>query len=192
MNSKNCLTMTNKRAYIFIADGCEAIETLAPIDVMNRAGVELVRVAVGNCLDVTSSHALVTLRCDVLLEEVDLCDGDAVILPGGNPGFINLRNSAKVCCIVANYYNEGRLVAAICGAPTVLAAAGVARGHKITCHSSVVDQMGDYRYTGGAVVEDGNLITAAGAGVSVEFALAVAARLVSTETLSRTRQGMEV
>jgi hypothetical protein len=52
--------------------------------------------------------------------------------------------------------------------------------------------MGDYRYTGGAVVEDGNLITAAGAGVSVEFALAVAARLVSTETLSRTRQGMEV
>lgn len=184
--------MTNKRAYILIAEGFEAVETLAPIDVMNRAGVELIRVAVGDCLDVTSSHGLVTLRCDVLLGDIDLCDGEAIILPGGNPGYLNLRSSAKVCRVVANYYNEGRLVAAICGAPTVLAAAGVARGRKITCHSSVVGEMGDYRYVGGAVVEDGNLITAAGAGVSVEFALAVAARLVSAETLSRTRQGMEV
>lgn len=184
--------MTNRRAYIFIAEGFEAVETLAPIDVMNRAGVELVRVAVGGCLDVTSSHGLVTLRCDALLEDIDMCDGEAVILPGGNPGYLNLRNSTKVCRVVANYYNDGRLVAAICGAPTVLVAAGVARGRNITCHSSVVGDMGDYRYVGGAVVEDGNLITAAGAGVSVEFALAVAARLVSADALSRTRRGMEV
>lgn len=181
-----------KRVYIMLADGFECVEALAPIDVMQRAGVELCRVAVGNSLDVVSSHGLVTLRCDVLIADADLSDGDAIILPGGNPGYINLRNSEEVCRAVGDYYAAGRIVAAICGAPTVLAKAGVARGSRITCHSSVIGDMGDYCYEGGSVVEDGSLITAAGAGVSVEFALAVVRRIVSAEVLSRVRSSMEV
>ena len=74
----------------------------------------------------------------------------------------------------------------------MLVASGVGRGSRVTCHSTVIDEMGDYLYVGESVVEDGNLITAAGAGLSVEFALAVASRLVSSETLSRVRRGMEV
>lgn len=181
-----------KRVYILLADGFEAMEAIAPIDVMNRAGVVVVRVAVGGSLSVTSSHNLVTLRCDLLLEQVDFSDGDALILPGGNPGYINLRSSECVCRVVGDYYASGRIVAAICGAPTVLAAAGIAHGCKVTCHSSVISEMSAYEYVGGAVVEDGNLITSAGAGLSVEFALAVAQRLVSSEVLHGTRRGMEV
>lgn len=181
-----------KRAYILLAEGFECVEALAPIDVMHRAGVELKRVAVVGCLDVRSSHGLVTLTCDALIEDVDLADGDALILPGGNPGYVNLRNSEQVCAAVRDYYNSGRLVAAICGAPTVLAAAGVARGCSVTCHTTVVEEMGDYHFVGGSVVEDGNLITAAGAGLSVEFALTIAERLVDNEVLSRVRRGMEV
>lgn len=184
--------MDMKRVYILLADGFEAVEAIAPIDVMNRAGVDVVRVAVGSSLEVTSSHDLVTLRCDLLLGDADFTNGDALILPGGNPGYLNLRSSERVCRVVGDYYASGRVVAAICGAPTVLAVAGVARGSRVTCHSTVVDQMDDYEYVGGAVVEDGNLITSAGAGTSVEFALAVAARLVSDEVLLRTRRGMEV
>ena len=181
-----------KRVYILLADGFECVEALAPIDVMHRAGVEIVRVAVGETLDVTSSHGLVTLRCDMVLDKQDLNDGNALILPGGNPGYLNLRNSEAVCDLVRRYYDSGRLVAAICGAPTVLVASGVGRGSRVTCHSTVIDEMGDYLYVGESVVEDGNLITAAGAGLSIEFALAVASRLVSSETLSRVRRGMEV
>ncbi|MBO5018928.1 MAG: DJ-1/PfpI family protein [Alistipes sp.] len=181
-----------KRAYILVADGFECVEALAPIDVMKRAGVELRRVAVGGNLDVWSSHGLVMLTCDMLIEDADLSDGDALILPGGNPGYVNLRNSELVRRAVADYYDGGRLVAAICGAPTVLATAGVARGSRITCHSSVVDEMVDYKYVGGSVIEDKNLITGAGAGVSVEFALTVAERLVDNDTLARVRRGMEV
>lgn len=184
--------MEHKRVYILIAEGFECVEALAPIDVMFRAGVELCRVAVGDSLDVRSSHGLVTLHCDVLIEDVDMSDGAAIILPGGNPGYVNLRSSVEVRRWVREYYESGRLVAAICGAPTVLAAAGVARGCCITCHTTVIDEMGDYRYEGGSVVEDGNLITSAGAGMSVDFALAIAARLVDADTLSRTRRGMEV
>lgn len=181
-----------RKVYILLADGFECVEALAPIDVMHRAGVELKRVAVGDRLDVVSSHELMTLRCDMHLRDAYLADGDVLILPGGNPGYINLRNSEAVCRVVREYYDSGRIVAAICGAPTVLAAAGVARGRRVTCHTSVIDEMGDYTYEGGRVVEDGNLITAAGAGISIDFALAVAARIVSAETLSRVRQGMEL
>lgn len=181
-----------KRVYILLADGFECVEALAPIDVMNRAGVDLKRVAVGGNLDVRSSHGLVSLACDMLIEEADLSDGVALILPGGNPGYINLRNSELVCAAVRDYYTNGRLVAAICGAPTVLAAAGVARGCSVTCHTTVVEEMGDYHFVGGSVVEDDNLITAAGAGLSVDFSLVLAERLVDTETLSRVRRSMEV
>lgn len=181
-----------KRAYILLADGFEAVEAIAPIDVMNRAGVDVVRVAVGGSLDVISSHRLVTLRCDMLFEDADFLDGEALILPGGNPGYLNLRSSEGVHRVVGDYYSSGKVVAAICGAPTVLAAAGVARGRRVTCHSSVISEMEGYDYVGGSVVEDGNLITSAGAGVSVEFALAVARRLVDDDTLARTRRGMEV
>ena len=181
-----------KRVYILLADCFECVEALAPIDVMNRAGVELKRVAVGGNLSVTSSHGLVALKCDMLIEDANFADGEAIILPGGNPGYINLRNSELVCSAVRDYYEGGKLVAAICGAPTVLAAAGVARGCSVTCHTTVVEEMGDYNFVGGSVVEDANLITAAGAGLSVDFALAIAERLVDSETLSRVRRGMEV
>ena len=180
------------KVYMFIADGFECVEALAPIDVMNRAGVELKRVAVGGSLDVCSSHGLVMLKCDMLIEDADLLDGDAIILPGGNPGYINLRSSELVRELVRTYYDSDRLVAAICGAPMVLAKAGVAHGCRVTCHSSVVAEMGDYNYIGGSVVEDGNVVTGAGAGVSVEFALKVAERLVDVDTIARVRKGMEV
>lgn len=181
-----------RKAYILLADGFECVEALAPIDVMHRAGIDLRRVAVGHRLDVISSHGLMTLRCDMLLGDALLEDGDVLILPGGNPGYINLRESEDVLRVVRSYFDRGALVAAICGAPTVLAAAGVARGRRVTCHTSVISDMGDYLYEGGRVVEDSNLITAAGAGISIDFALAIAARIVSAETLSRVRQGMEV
>ena len=178
------------KAYILIAEGFECVETLSPIDVLHRAGVEVVRVAVGGSLVVRSSHDLMSLKCDVLIEECDFEDGAALILPGGNPGYINLRNSDVVLRVVRDYYDGGRLVAAICGAPTVLAAAGVARGCRVTCHASVVAEMRGYNLVDSKVVEDGNLITAAGAGISIDFALAIANRLVDSETMLRVQQGM--
>ena len=181
-----------KRAYILLADGFECVEALAPIDVLFRAGVKVVRVAVGESLDVESSHGLVTLHCDTLLSDANFDDGIALIRPGGNPGYINLRESETVLHVVRRYYDDGRLVAAICGAPTVLAKAGVAKGCDVTCHASVVSEMKEYNVVGGRVVECGNLITAAGAGVSIEFALAIADRLKDDETMLRVRQGMMV
>ena len=181
-----------RRAYILLADGFECVEALSSIDVLHRAGVELLRVAVGGSLNVVSSHGIMSLQCDMVLGDSLLDDGDALILPGGYPGYVNLGNSEAVCRVVRSYYESGRLVAAICGAPTVLAVAGVAKGSKVACHRSVIERMGDYLCDNESVVEDRNLITGAGAGRSIEFALAIASRLVVSETLLRVRQGMEL
>lgn len=191
MSLKNCLCNMS-RVYIFIAEGFECVEAMAAIDVLNRAGVELCRVAVGDSLEVASSHGLMSLRCDVMLGETNISDGVALVLPGGNPGYINLCESEDVRRAVAEYYKSDRIVAAICGAPTVLARAGVAKGTIITCHSSVKSVLTDYEYRADGVVESGNLITASGAGHSIDFALAIAARLVDATTLAAVRKGMEL
>ena len=192
MSLNNFLLQIMSKVYMLVAEGFECVETLAPIDVLHRAGVQVIRVAVSSDLSVVSSHNLMRLECDVLLADVDMSDGDALILPGGNPGYINLGASEGVRAAVRDFYGSGRIVAAICGAPTVLALADVARGANITCHSSVVSRMDGYDYHREGVVEYGNLITAAGAGRSIEFALAIARRLVGSDTIAAVCQGMEL
>ncbi|MDE6140320.1 MAG: DJ-1/PfpI family protein [Alistipes sp.] len=180
------------KVYVLLAEGFETIEALTPIDVMKRAAIEVETVAVADCKRVVSSHGIVVVEADMLLSDADLSDGDALILPGGNPGYVNLATSAAVGDIVGRYYDEGRIVAAICGAPTVLAARGIACGRRITAHSSVREQLSAYDCVGGDVVVDGNLITGAGAGVSVAFSLAVLRALTDDETCRRVASGMEV
>ena len=181
-----------KKAYILLAEGFEVIEALAPIDILKRAGVEVVKVAIGESLDITSSHGHATLHCDININNANLCDGDVLILPGGNPGYINLRQSSDVRSVVTEYFKQNKLIAAICGAPTVLAYANVAQCKHITCHSSVVAEMEGYNYLKQSVVKDDNILTAAGAGHSIAFGIETAKCLVDSETLSRTKQGMEL
>lgn len=181
-----------KKAYILLADGFEVIEALAPIDILKRAGVAVTKVAVGSSLDVTSAHGHATLHCDISIDDATLSDGDAVILPGGNPGYVNLRQSEAVCNIVREYYNSDRLIAAICGAPTVFAAAGIAHDKSMTCHSSVKSEMAGYNLVDSSIVHNGNILTASGAGHSISFGIAIAKCLVDAEALLRTQQGMEL
>ncbi len=180
------------KVYVLLADGFETIEALAPVDVMKRAGIDVKTVAVSDLPRVVSSHGIVTVDADMSLGESDLSDGDALILPGGNPGYVNLAASAAVSNVVRRYYDEGRIVAAICGAPSVLAARGIAEGRRVTAHSTVRDKMSAYDFAGGDVVVDGNLITGAGAGVSVAFSLAVLRALTDDTTYRRVAAGMEV
>ena len=181
-----------KKAYILLAEGFEVIEALAPIDILCRAGVKVQKVAVGESLIVSSSHNHTTLLCHSKIEDTAFDDGDIIILPGGNPGYVNLGRSKEVISIVQRFYEQGRLIAAICGAPTIFAIAGIAKEHSITYHSSVRDMMSEYHYAEKSVIKDRNIITAAGAGHSIAFGIEIAKCLVDADTLSRTQQGMEL
>lgn len=180
------------KTLLLLADGFETIEALAPIDVMTRAGIDILKVSISDSRRVVSSHGIVELDADMLLSQTDGITADAVILPGGFPGYANLAASAAAGDTVRRHFDKSRTVAAICGAPSVLAANGIALGRRITCHTSVRERMQGYIYQGGDVVQDGNLITGAGAGVCVAFSLAVLRAIAGDDAFRRVAAGMEV
>lgn len=180
-----------KKAYILLAEGFETIEALTPLDVLVRSGIEVRTLSIGSGYDVRSAQG-VTVMADGLLSTTDMSDGDALILPGGYPGYENLGKSSEVLRWVGNYFENGKIVAAICGAPTVLALAGIGGGKEITAHTSVVDELGDYKVSSEDVVCSDNLITGKGAGLSLPFAFAIAEALTSAEVVAEVKGKMEL
>jgi 4-methyl-5(b-hydroxyethyl)-thiazole monophosphate biosynthesis len=163
-----------KRVLCLLAPGFEEIETVTPIDLLRRAGAMVVVAALSGDTAVTGRSSL-TLHADTDLEAVMQDPFDLLLLPGG-PGVKVLRSDGRAAKLAAEFAADGRLVAAICAAPTVLADARLLEGKRFTAHFSVHGELttaqGDKR-----VVEDGGIITSRGAGTAVEFGLALVRRL---------------
>jgi protein deglycase len=178
------------RVLVPLAPGFEEIEAITIIDVLRRAGVT-VDVAGTEAGPITGSHGI-TVTPDRPLAGADAGDYDLIALPGGMPGTLNLRESPDVQRIVRDLARRGRFTTAICAAPTVLKAAGVADGRALTSHPSVAGQLAGATYREDAVVRDGPVITSRGAGTAIEFALALVETLVDDATATRLRQQMVV
>ena len=117
----------------------------------------------------------------------------ALILPGGYPGYKNLCESAEVGALITQFHKEGKLLCAICGAPTALKANQICRGAAITCHTSVKEELSDYySILSSAVVKYMNIITGMGAGRSLDFAFAIAESLTSQEKVEEIKAKMEI
>ena len=117
----------------------------------------------------------------------------ALILPGGYPGYKNLCESAEVGALITQFHKEGKLLCAICGAPTALKANQICRGAAITCHTSVKEELSDYySILSSAVVKYMNIITGMGAGRSIDFAFAIAESLTSKEKVEEIKAKMEI
>lgn len=117
----------------------------------------------------------------------------ALILPGGYPGYKNLCESAEVGALITQFHKEGKLLCAICGAPTALKTNQICRGAAITCHTSVKEELSDYySILSSAVVKYMNIITGMGAGRSLEFAFAIAEALTSKEKVEEIKAKMEI
>lgn len=121
------------------------------------------------------------------------CLRQALILPGGYPGYKNLCESAEVGALITQFHKEGKLLCAICGAPTALKANQICRGAAITCHTSVKEELSDYySILSSAVVKYMNIITGMGAGRSLDFAFAIAEVLTSKEKVEEIKAKMEI
>ena len=121
------------------------------------------------------------------------CLRQALILPGGYPGYKNLCDSPEVGALITQFHKEGKLLCAICGAPTALKANQICRGAAITCHTSVKEELSDYySILSSAVVKYMNIITGMGAGRSLEFAFAIAEALTSKEKVEEIKAKMEI
>ncbi|MCR5485832.1 MAG: DJ-1/PfpI family protein [Clostridiales bacterium] len=158
--------------YEFLADGFEEIEALETADILRRASVDVVLVGVGS-KNVTGSHGI-TVVCDRTADEVSEMDKpDGVILPGGMPGTLNLERSDDVKSILDYAVKSGKLICAICAAPSVLGHRNILNGKKATCFPGFEDDLYGAEVTGKQVVTDGNIITAKGAGAASDFGFAI-------------------
>lgn len=161
------------KVYIFFADGFEEIEALAVVDVLRRGGVETLMVSVTDSEYVTSSHK-VTVKCDIRFDEADCLNGDMLVLPGGMPGTNALMAHEGLRELLFQYRDSGKKLAAICAAPSVLGMNGLLKGKKAICFPGFEDKLlGAEPETDKKVVTDGNIITAKGMGVAVEFGLEI-------------------
>lgn len=162
------------RVLCLLFAGFEEIETLAPVDLLRRAGATVVLASLtGDRL--VPGRCQITVQADAALTEVAEQSFDLLLLPGG-PGVKAVRAEGRAATLARRFVETGRPVAAICAAPTVLADAGLLAGRRYTAHFSVHDELPE-ALASERVVEDGPLITSRGAGTALEFGLALVRRL---------------
>ena len=178
------------KIYLFLADGFETVEALAPVDVMRRAGIEVVTVSIMGRKEVVSAQD-VTVLADVLFEDACCSDADGLVLPGGGVGTDNLSAHMPLRALLADAYANGILVAAICAAPMVFGRMGILEGRKATCYPGCESDLFGAAYTAAPVEQDGNIITACGPGVSFDFGFAIVERLCGSEVVATLRSQMQ-
>lgn len=161
-----------------LAEGFEEIEATTPIDLLRRAGAEVVVAALAEGIHVTGRTGI-TLHADTTLAAVGQRTFDCVFLPGG-PGVKHLRADPRVRERVQQQHQAGRWLAAICAAPTVLHDAGLLGGRRYTAHFSVATEL-PARLADERVVVDGRIVTSRGAGTALDFGLKVVELLFSPE-----------
>lgn len=152
-----------------LAQGCEEIEAVTVIDILRRAKIEVVSAAL-DAQPVRASRG-VMLLADTTLESVLLQEFDMIVLPGGQPGSNNLKADARIIALLQNMAVQGKYVAAICAAPSVLATAGLLDGKQATCFPGALDSFAQVQQQHAAVVTDGKFITSRGPGTAIDFAL---------------------
>lgn len=177
------------KIYLFLADGFETVEALAPADVMRRANLDVTTVSIMGRKNVQSAHG-VDVVADSLFEDVDFSDADALVLPGGSQGTENLSACAPVRELIGKANADGKLIAAICAAPMVFGRMGLLDGRRATCYPGCDAELGAAKYTAAAVEQDDNIITACGPAASFEFGFAIVEYFCGADTVAIIREQM--
>ena len=166
--------------YMFLAEGFEEVEALAPLDLIRRAGLEIKTVGVGS-KTVVGSHGI-SVVADITENEFFDNAPDVVILPGGMPGTKNLDASAIVHKAIADAVKNDAYVCAICAAPMILGKLGLLRGKNAVCYPGFEEYLDGAILPDKKVVRDGKVITAKGMGAAIEFGLAIVSALKDEKT----------
>ncbi|HZV99691.1 MAG TPA: DJ-1 family glyoxalase III [Methylophilaceae bacterium] len=158
------------KVLIPLAPGCEELEAVTVIDILRRAGIDVMTAGL-QAGSVRCSRGTVLVP-DAALDDVLSRNFDMIVLPGGMPGAEYLKNDARIAALLKRMAAQGQYVAAICAAPMALHAAGLLEGKTATSYPGVLDELsGTHTYSQKAVVMDGNIVTSRGPGTAMDFAL---------------------
>ncbi len=177
--------------YVFLANGFEETEAVAPIDLLRRAGLTVQTVAVGTQgLAVTGANGI-TVQADLAEQAVDLTGLQAVVLPGGMPGTKHLKASDTVQAAVRHCHRHNLPIGAICAAPSVLGSMGLLAGVTATCFPGFEAELTGARVLPESLCCDRNIITAKGAGVAIEFGLKLTEVLCGAQQAEQLRKSIQ-
>ncbi|MDD6728902.1 MAG: DJ-1/PfpI family protein [Eubacteriales bacterium] len=175
--------------YLFLADGFETIEALAVVDMLRRAKIDVKTVGVTG--KTVQSAQKITVTADITVDEFEPLDLDAVVLPGGMPGTLNLEANGVVQQAVDYAVDNKKLVCAICAAPSILGHKGLLKGREAICFPGFEEDLTGAKLSEKFVVTDGNFITAKGAGVAVDFGLEIVKQLAGEELSQKIRETIQ-
>ena len=178
--------------YVFLGNGFEEIETIAPIDILRRGEVETVLVGI-NEMNVTGAHGIV-VQADMPLEEVKLAAGDMLVLPGGLGGMQTIEGSIGAMELVRQAAADDDIwLCAICASPTILGRAGILVGKNAVCYPGMESGMnGAIPCMDRHAVIDGKIITGRAPGAAYEFGFALLSALKGSDTVEQVRKQMHV
>lgn len=176
-----------KKAVMLFANGFEEVEALMTADILMRGGVEVTLASITEETEVTGSHGI-RVGMDAVMEQVDFAGQDAVLIPGGMPGTLNLGDSKKVTGVLTEMHEAGKIVGAICAAPSVLGQCGILKGKRATCYPGFEEKLTGAEFVDEKAVVDGNVVTSRGLGTSMEFGFALLEVLVSKEKAEEIRK----
>jgi len=169
-----------KKIAVHLADGFEEIEAISIIDVLRRAGLDVLVVSVSGEKEVTGSHQI-SVIVDILFEKVNYDQIYMIVLPGGMPGATNLDAHTGLKSQIQKFVDENKQLAAICAAPLVFGNMGILEGKQAVCFPGFEKYLKGAEVLQVPVVESGNFITGRGPGLAIQFALKIVEKTVSVE-----------
>lgn len=165
-----------KKAAIFFGTGYEEIEALTVVDLLRRAGIEAVCVSVDNEKCVTGSHKI-CVEMDAGIDEIDFDSFDILVCPGGMPGTTNLEACKKLTDNLRAFYEAGKLIGAICAAPSIFGHMGILKGKKACIYPGMEAELEGAEVVYDKVIKADNVITSRGMGTAIAFGLEIIANL---------------
>ncbi len=178
-----------KTALVLFAEGSEELEAITIVNILRRGGVNVTFAGLND--GALRGSRGVVLMPDTTLDAISQNDFDMIVLPGGQPGTNNLKADARVLKLVQRIEQQGKYVAAICAAPSVLASAGLLDGKQATSFPGALNPFPKVKHQHASVVEDGKLITSRGPGTAMDFALTLVERLAGSAKRQEVEAGLQ-
>ncbi len=176
----------SKRILVPLAEGFEEIEAVTIIDILRRAGAEVITAGIEK-RNVTGSHGI-SMKADSVIEDEVNKDWDMITLPGGIPGVLNLSENKNVIKVIQKTADRGKFITAVCAAPIVLEKAGVISKRKVTSHPSSAHKIVSACHQEARVVVDGKIITGQACGSAMAFAFELVAALFGSKKAEEINQ----
>ena len=174
---------------VFLANGFEEIEALATVDILRRAELDVTTVGIGGRL-IRGAHGIAVVA-DVEESAFSMAGVDAIVLPGGLPGTLNLEKSDVVQSVIDYAVEHDLVIGAICAAPSILGHKGLLEGKRAICFPGYEQELTGASIANEVAVADGNFVTGKGAGSAVAFALKLVELLTTAQDAKRLEASLQ-